>query len=99
MVVGCVGPLGDKPCGEQEKREGLLCLVAQEDPAGERGDGPEQDCGRPVLLNVEYLANERDGRAGGDGSDGMKHGGERMKPLARHGAGEVEDSDQDHDGG
>ena len=37
----CVNrPFREHPGGEEEKGEGLLCLVAEQNPAGQGGDGP-----------------------------------------------------------
>ena len=44
-----------------------------------------------MLLNVEDLAHERNGRAGGNGADGVQGGGEAAEALARPGSGQVED--------
>ena len=69
-------PLADDPRGKEQQREGLLGLIVEQDPAGERGDGPHENGGRPVFLDIEDLADERDGCAGGDGADRMQRGGE-----------------------
>jgi cytidyltransferase-like protein len=38
-----------------------------------------------VLLDIEDLAHQRDGRAGGDGAHGVERGGEAVKVFARPG--------------
>ena len=73
-----VGPLAEDPRRKQEKRQGLLGFVAEQDPAGEGGDGPEKNRGGPVLLDVEDLANKGDGRAGGKSADRVEGGREAV---------------------
>ena len=67
------------------------------DPAGQGGQCPKKNCGRPVLLNIEDLADERDGGGGGDGSDGVERGGEALKAFAHKTCGQVEDGDHGDD--
>ena len=50
-----------------------------------------------MFLNVEDLANERDGRAGSDGADCVKRGGEAEEPGTREAARDVKDSDHGDD--
>ena len=64
--------LAEDPSGYEKKREGLLRLIAEQRPAGESGERPEKHGRGPVLLNVEDLADEGDGRAGGDCADGVE---------------------------
>ncbi len=50
-----------------------------------------------MFLDVEDLADERDGRAGGDGSHGVERDGEAFEVRPREIAGDVEDGDHGDD--
>ncbi|MGD0482885.1 MAG: hypothetical protein ABSA42_22145 [Terracidiphilus sp.] len=50
-----------------------------------------------MFLDVEDLADERDGRAGRDGSHGVKRGRETFEARPREAAGDVEDGDHGDD--
>ena len=89
--------LAENPRGDQQQRQDLLRLVAQERPAGESGQRPEQHGRRPVLLDVEDLSSERDGRTRGDRADGVKRGGEAKEPGTRDAARDVKDGDHGAD--
>ena len=82
--------------GKSRRVEGLLGLIAQQYPAGQCGDGPHENGGRPVFLDVENLTDEGDGRAGGDGANRMQRRRKRLELLASDGAAEVKDDDHGH---
>jgi len=89
--------LAEDPCGYEKKREGLLRLIVEQSPADEGGQRPEKHGRGPVLLNVEDLADEGDGRAGGDGSDCVERCGEAEEPGPREAASDVKDGDHGAD--
>ena len=64
--------LADNPRGDEKEREDLLRLIVEERPSGKSGERPEKHGSWPMLLNVEDLADEGDGRAGSDGADRVK---------------------------
>ncbi len=68
----------------------------QQYPSGERCDGPHENGGRPVFLDVENLPDKGDSRADGDGSDRMQRRRKRLELLARDCAAEVKDDDHGH---
>ncbi len=99
VEVGAVGPFADDPCGDEEQGEGLLELVAEEEPSCGGAEGPEQDGGGPVLLHVEDLADEGDCGSGGDCADGVHCGGEAGEVVVHEQAESVEEDEygEDHD--
>jgi hypothetical protein len=55
LLAGFQGEWTD-PCGdEEEEGEGLLELVAEEEPSCGCAESPEEDGGGPVLIHVEDL--------------------------------------------
>jgi len=94
-----VGPLAKDPRGNKEQSEGLLGFIAEQNPASEGGDGPEKYGGGPVLLDIEDLADKRDGCAGGKSADSVEGGRETVKLFTCKGAADVEDGDHKHDDG
>ncbi len=96
VVFGGIAPLTDEPRRKEQKRERLLGLIAQQHPPEHRSDGPHEDGGRPVLLDIENLTDQGDGRAGGDGADRVQHRGCRLVFFASDGAAEMKDGDHRH---
>ena len=76
VVFGGIAPFAEDPCGKEQQGERLLGLVPQQHPAGNAAMAHMQNRGRPVLLDIEDLADQRDGRAGGDGAHGVQRRGE-----------------------
>ena len=73
--------LGDQPGGNEQQGEGLLKLIAQQQPAGARAQGPKHDGGGPVLLHVKDLADEGDGGPGGDRAERVHGDSEAREAL------------------
>ena len=97
MLLGVKREFAEDPCREQKQREDLLDLVLEEYPTGERSNGPEKDGGRAVFFDVEDLANESDGGAGGDGSDGVQGRGHGAEVVADQRTGKMAHRDHGDD--
>ena len=97
VAVGAYAQLGEDPGGNQQQRQGLLRLVAQQHPAGQRGQRPQQDGIGPVVIEVEDFAHQHDGGAAREGSHGVERDGEAAKVSPCYAAGNMKDRDQRDD--
>ena len=96
VPFGVVGQLRKYPRRKEQQRQRLLHLVVEQDPSGQRGHRPQQNGGRPMLLDVEDLAHQRDGSAGGDSADRVQRGREATESLPRDSAAQVKDGHHRH---
>ena len=99
VALRVVGELCQEPGGKQQKSQRLLRFIAQQDPSCKRGDCPQKDGCGPVFLNIEDLAYERNGGAGGNRADRVQRGGEAAEGVTRQSSTYVEDGDHGHDDG
>jgi hypothetical protein len=83
--------LAEKPRRHQQQRQNLLRFVPQQNPTRHCRNRPQQNRARPVLLNVEDLPYQRNGRARGHRAHGVQRGREAVIVFARPGAGQVKD--------
>ena len=90
-VFGGDVPLADEPGGNQEGEGGGLRPLAKEEVAGGGTDGPEENAGGPVLVEIENLRGEENRGAKSGGADGMEGDGERGKAGGEEGSTDVED--------
>ena len=96
VVFGGIAPLANEPRGNEQKRKGLLSLIAQAESSPKRGDGPHENGCRPVFLDVEDLSDKGDGCAGGDGANRVERRGEGLELLASDRAARVKDCHHGH---